>query len=350
MSRCSPFIFGVGCYGSGGGGGGGATLTIGVFSDSGATIPITSADYEDTVYIKATATATQENFTLFIDNGIRSLLPVVAIDSSTTHIFEYTINLIGTGTLDIYVIASDNTNGIADSEPFELTVTGFNPNTIAGVRMWINGSKYSAYTFTVIDTTIASQADQTVFGNNLTSPSTSNDPAFLNTGAGINGHMSARFGVGKRLAKIGFGLDIIVGSSIFVVIRFNTSSAGVSGILLNGATASPSTPYLSFERNNNDVRTFDNTTGYSSSYPIIIGDAYVFEIHRTPTTEIFAIDGVIKHTRAIGTSGTRDDFYLGTGYGTVQNFDCGEVVIANGVVLGSISKDYIRNGLIAKWI
>jgi len=153
-------------------GGGSASITVGVFSDAGATIPITSSDFGTTIYIKATATATQENFTLFIDNGVDAVVPVTEIDSATSYIFDYTINLIGT--LDIYVIASDNINGIADSEPFEFTVTSIYPPSISGNVLWVDAALESTY---VLNETFVQQLnDLSGLSNHLSAPTVGNQP------------------------------------------------------------------------------------------------------------------------------------------------------------------------------
>jgi len=160
MSRCSPFIFGVGCYGSGGGGGGGATLTISVYSeyikgrvategdlpsvgnttgdgyitsdtgnlwvwdgavwvDNGIPVPITSASFDQEVYIDldviGITTPTEYRFMIFdtSDNGI------VYIEAGTP--LAYTVASFGN--LLIYAEATDGVVIAAALEAFELTVS-----------------------------------------------------------------------------------------------------------------------------------------------------------------------------------------------------------------------------------
>lgn len=323
-------------------GGGGATLTIGAFSDSGATIPITSADYGTTIYIKATATATQENFTLFIDNAVQSLLPVVAIDNSATHVFEYTINL--AGTLNIYVIASDNTNGIADSEPFEFTVTGFFPPDITGNVLWVDAKLESTY---VLNGTFIQQLnDLSGFSNHLSAPTVGNQPTYLDAPNGINSLRSTQFSSGKYLQRLGFSLDNVSGNSIFLVIKFDTSAVG--SILLNGDSTTGTTPYFYLQQNGLNVRSYVNTIGYSADVPITLATNYLIEIHRTPTSEEFLLNGVSKFTRVINDTGNRNNLYVNVGYGTYSLNTTGDRAIYNGVISPTDKTD-IRNFLMTKW-
>lgn len=323
-------------------GGGGATLTIGAFSDSGATIPITSANYGETIYIKATATAIQENFTLFIDNGVRSLLPVVAIDSSATHIFAYVIEL--HGDLNIYIISSDNTNGIADSEPFEFTVTGTFPPDITGNVLWVDAKLESTYALG--GTFIQQLNDLSGLSNHLSAPTVGNQPTYLDVPNGINGLRSTKFTSGKYLQRLGFSLDNVSGNSIFLVIKFDTSAVG--GILLNGDSTTDTTPYFYLQQNGLNVKSFAFPIGYSADIPISLSTNYLIEIHRTTTSEEFLLNGVSKFTRVINNTGNRNNLYVNVGYGTYSLNTTGDRAIYNGV-LSPTDKTDIRNFLMTKW-
>lgn len=323
-------------------GGGGATLTIGAFSDSGATIPITSADYGTTIYIKATATATQENFTLFIDNGIQSLLPVVAIDNADSHVFEYTINL--TGTLDIYVIASDNTNGIADSEPFEFTVTGVYPPSITGNVLWVDGALESTY---VLNATFVQQLnDLSGLSNHLSAPTVGDQPTYLDAPNGINGQRSTQFASGKYLQKLGFSLDIVTGNSVWMVIEFNTSSNGV--IVLNADAIGSTNGYYFIQQQSLGIRTYQQAAAYSPTYPIALSTKYLLETHRTPTQERFYINGVLKHTIAITASGSLSNLYINNGYFGGGGSTIADMAVFNTIISPTNETD-IRAQLMSKW-
>ena len=318
------------------------TLNVGVFSDSGATTPITSSDYGTTIYIKATATATQENFTLFIDNGLQSALPVVEIDNSATHVFEYTINI--TGTLDIYVIASDNTNGIADSEPFEFTVTGIYPPSIAGNVLWVDASFESSY---VLNGTFVQQLnDLSGLSNHLSAPSVGNQPAYLDVPNGINGLRSTQYSSGKYLRKLGLSLDIISGSSIFIVVKFYASANGA--LISTDNTYNGASGYMALEQNGLNIRSFASSGGYTSSYPILLNTNYLIEVHRTPSQERLILNGVTLVTRAIGTAGNRTNFWVNTGFAGQPSATWGDIAVFNTIISPTNETD-LRNFLMTKW-
>ena len=327
----------------GGGGGAGATLGIGVYSDAGATIPITSSDFATTIYIKATASATQENYTLFIDNGLGSIVPVTAIDASASHTFEYTIDL--SGTLSIYVIASDNTNGIADSEPFEFTVTGVYPPSITGNVLWVDASLESTY---VLNGTFVQQLnDLSGLSNHLSAPAVGNQPLYLNVPSGINNLRSTQFTSSKYLKATGLALDIITGSSLWAVVKFNTATNGA--LFSTDTTATGATGYLSFEQQSSgNVRVFSNSGGYSSSYPISLGTNYLFEIHNTPTSQRFYINGVLMFTRTIGTIGNRSNLWVNTGFAGQALATWGDIAVFNTVISPTNETD-LRSYLMTKW-
>ncbi len=97
MSRCSPFIFGVGCYGSGGGGGGGATLTIEVYLDAALTIPyVSGVDFQDDIWIHINTglTSPTEYRFLIFDNGLDGTHVVQAGDTLQWNVRTFTDILI----------------------------------------------------------------------------------------------------------------------------------------------------------------------------------------------------------------------------------------------------------------
>ena len=113
----------------GGGGGGGATVTIGVYSDIGLTTPITSADFEQVVYIDLNVagitTPTEYRFLIFnaSNNG------VLYIEAGTP--LTYTISSFNN--LLIYGEATDGTDVAAALTAFELTI-----NADADANAFIN--------------------------------------------------------------------------------------------------------------------------------------------------------------------------------------------------------------------
>lgn len=116
MSRCSPFIFGVGCYGSGGGGGGGATLEIEVYSDAGYTIPASSFNYGATAYIKLVPTnITPTTYSFFFGNGTKNAPQVTQAGNALAWVVTLT------GAVTISATATQGTTATADATPFVLT-------------------------------------------------------------------------------------------------------------------------------------------------------------------------------------------------------------------------------------
>lgn len=324
------------------GGGSGATLEIGVYSDAGATIPITSSDFGTTIYIKATASTTQENYTLFIDNGVDSIAPITAIDASAFHTFQYTIYL--SGTLNIYVIASDNTNGIADSEPFEFTVTGVYPPAIAGNVLWVDAALAPTY---VLNGSFVQQLnDLSGLSNHLSAPTVGNQPTYLDVPTGINGLRSTRFSSGKYLQRLGLSLDIVTGNSVWMVIEFNTSSNGV--IILNADSIGSTNGYYFIQQQALGIRTYQTGAAYSATYPIALSTKYLIETHRTPTEERFYINGVLKHTKTITNSGSRNNLYINNGFFGGGASDIADVAIFNTVISPTNETD-LRSYLMTKW-
>ena len=157
---------------------------------------------------------------------------------------------------------------------------------------------------------------------------------------------STKFTSGKYLQRLGFSLDNVSGNSIFLVIKFDTSAVG--GILLNGASTTDATPYFYLQQNGLNVRSYVNTIGYSADVPITLATNYLIEIHRTPTSEEFLLNGVSKFTRVINDTGNRNNLYVNVGYGTYSLNTTGDRAIYNGV-LSPTDKTALRNFLMTKW-
>jgi hypothetical protein len=334
-------MIGVGCGSprGGGSGGGGGTLTIGVYSDIGLTNPITSADLGDTVYIKGTVVGiTATTYYLYIDNGGVSRVPT----TNATGEFSYVVDLFGA--IKIAIIATDATNGVADSEPFTLTNSELFPPDIAGCDLWINADRLDTYTFNGVN--VSQQDDLSGNSNNISAPASANEPLYLDTGTGLNGLRSVRYEGNEHQIATGLSLDIVIGNSIFIVVEFTASDVG--GVIQNGNIPYDGYAYLNIQQQGLFIRTYANSGAYSASYPIVIGVKYLFEIHRTPTDEIFLINGVEQHNRAIGTAGNRNNIYINTGYNSEPSSIIGDIDIHNALLTNQQKSD-IRNYLLDKW-
>tara|TARA_R110000803_G_C11960847_1_gene318682 strand:+ start:288 stop:1298 length:1011 start_codon:yes stop_codon:yes gene_type:complete len=333
-------MIGVGC-GSPSGGGGGATptLSVGVFSDAGHTTPVTTASFGDSIYIKATvAGITATTYYLYIDNGNNSILPV----TNGTGEFTYNVNL--SVTLSIAMIATDAANGVADSEPFALTVIGVYPPDISGNVLWVDAERASTYSLN--GALVAQLNDLSGLSNHLPAPTVGNQPTYLDFPSGINSLRSTQFASGKFLNKLGLSLDIVTGNSIFIVANFTTSTTG--GLISNGNSTTDGTSYLNLQQNGLGIRTFNQSVGLSSTHTIALNTNYLFEVHRTPTTERFFINGVLKHSITISTSGGRDNLYLNSAYNAQPSPLTGDIAVFNTVISGTEETD-LRSYLMTKW-
>lgn len=93
------------------------SVTVNVYSDAGLTIPITEADWGDTVYIKITGvdlTPTLYRFVTDPSSGTTEFTEQAG--QSLSYMIETT------GTLDIYGIATDGTGAPSNPTKFELTI------------------------------------------------------------------------------------------------------------------------------------------------------------------------------------------------------------------------------------
>ena len=102
------------------GGGGGATpsLSIGVYSDAGYTIPVASLTYGATAYIKlVSANITPTTHTFFFGNGTKNAPQVTQAGDSLAWVVSLT------GTVTISATATQGTTATADATPFTLTST-----------------------------------------------------------------------------------------------------------------------------------------------------------------------------------------------------------------------------------
>ena len=332
---------GIGITGGkfGGGSSGGGSLTIGVFSDAGHTTPITTGELGVDIYINATVTGiTATTYYLYIDNGDNSLVPV----TNGTGEFTYNVNL--SGTLSIAIIATDATNGVADSEPFTFTATGVFPPGISGNVLWVDAALESTYALN--GTLVAQLNDLSGLSNHLSAPAVGNQPTYLDVPSGINSLRSSQFASGKFLNKLGLSLDIVTGNSIFIVANFTTTANG--SLISNGDTSVSALSYFHLRKEGLGIRTYSQGTGYSTGHAITLDTNYLFEIHRTPSSERFFINGVLKHTRAMNTSGGRGNLYLNSGYINQPPSITGDVAIFNTVISGT-DESNLRSYLMTKW-
>lgn len=315
-----------------------STLTIEVYSDALHTIPVSTAGFGDTRYIKATTDLAATSFYLYIDNGITARIPVI----NGTGEFTYVVNLYGA--IQISVIAVDTSNGVADSSPFTLTVAELFPPDIAGCVMWINANRLDTYTFNGAN--VSRQDDLSGLSNNISAPTVSNEPFYLNTGLGLNGLRSVRYEGAEYQAANGLSLDIVTGNSVFIVCQFTASDSG--SIFSNGNSSGDGSAYFFLQQQTTNIRTYSASIGYSSAYPISLFTKYLIEVHRTPTQEEFILNGITLHTRAMGTAGNRNNIYINSGFGGLATVDIGDIDIHNGLLTPTQKTD-IRNYLNNKW-
>jgi len=314
-------------------------LTIGVFSDPGYTTPITTTTAGSTVYIKAfiIGSFTASDYWLYIGTDSKSKIRQV----NSTGEFTYTVDLYGD--IEIAIIAGDGSAGIAQSEPFILSNPEVFPPSILGCVLWINADDLSTYTFNGAD--VAQQDDLSGLSNNISAPAVVNQPEYIDTDLGINGLRSVRYrGAEYQLTPL--SLDIISGSSVFIVVQFYQSDTG--GIIHNGNTPTDNTPYFFIQQQGTNVRVYGGGAGYSSSYPIVLNTTYLLEVHRTSTSEEFYINGTLQYTRAIGTAGNRNNLYINTSFGGQASTVIGDIDVHN-INLSSADRLTIRNYLIDKW-
>jgi hypothetical protein len=332
---------GIGIIGGrfGGGSSGGGSLTIGVFSDAGHTTPITQADFGETIYIKAVVTGiTATDYWLYIDNGIEAKVS----DTNATGEFSYTIDL--TGTLSIAMIAADASNGVADSEPFAFTVTGFYPPSVTGNVLWVDGQRLDTY---VLNGAFVQQLnDLSGLSNHLSAPTVGDQPTYLDVPNGINNFRSTAFSSGKYLNKLGLALDIITGNSVWMVIEFDTSSNGV--IISNADAVGSTNGYYFIQQQALGIRTYQQGAAYSSTYPISLSTRYLLETHRTTTVERFYINGVLKHTRSITNSGSRSNLYVNNGFFGGCGSTIADMAVFNTIISPTNETD-LRSYLMTKW-
>lgn len=315
------------------------TLEIGIYSDAGHTTLITEADYGDTVYIKAVATnMTPTTYYLYKDNAVVACLP----ETNGTGEFTYVVDLYGD--IDFAVIAVDATNGVADSEPYTLTVAELFPPDIAGCEIWINADRLDTYTFNGLN--VVQQDDLSGNSNNLVATTTSHEPLYLNTGLGINGLRSVKYEGNEYLVATGVSLNTVAGSSVFMVVEFHNSDTG--GIISNGNNITDGSAYFNLQQNGLNVRTFALSGAYGSLHPITLGTKYLLEVHRTSTSEDFVINGTTVQTRVIGTTGNKNNIYINTGFGGQSSSTIADIDIHN-TILTPTEKADIRGYLTDKW-
>jgi len=145
MSRCSPFIFGVGCYGSGGGGGG-ATLTIEISSDAGHTTPIVTGAVNSTAYIRATPTGITPTSYQFYSIDVNGVMKLIAEQASAD--FTWVINST-VAVQRIFVHATDDDdNWVGVDTSFTVTEIVFTKWTqFNGTNQYVSAAYQSALEF-----------------------------------------------------------------------------------------------------------------------------------------------------------------------------------------------------------
>jgi hypothetical protein len=126
------------------GGGGSASITVGIYSDAGFTNPITSADFGNTVYIKATPTGiTPTGYQFFVkDSGDLHLIQ----DTSVSDSASWNIGI--SGLVDIYALATDDdVNWVGVSVDFEVEGNFYLNLTTATPIYSVSITRYMKSTF-----------------------------------------------------------------------------------------------------------------------------------------------------------------------------------------------------------
>lgn len=131
---------GIGIIGGrfgGGGGGSTPTLTIGVYSDAGHTIPITEAEIESTVYIQATPTGITPTSYLFYSICSNNVMTFIAEQASGDFTWVVDANI---AVNRIYVLATDDDDNWVGAD-INFTVTGItyaNSVKFNGIDEYVN--------------------------------------------------------------------------------------------------------------------------------------------------------------------------------------------------------------------
>lgn len=310
------------------------TLTIAVTNADGD--PITMAGFDETITITATTDLVADSFYLYIDDGTNAL---VAIEGVTGE-FEWDVSFYGA--ISIQVVAVNDTLGVAASEPFVLTNSELFPPSISDCVLWINAALESIYSLSGSE--VVQQDDLSGLSNDLTS-SVGQRPTYLEEPDGVNGLRGVQYASGKYMMAAGLSLDIVSGNSVFIVVMFKSSVTG--DVYSNGNTHNSSQPYTLLKQEGLNVRVYDRV-GSSALYPIALDVPYVFANHRTPTEEVFLINGVVQHTRVTNTNGERGNFYVNSGFFGQTTAIIEDIVIHNRN-LSSLEKSAIESYLISKW-
>ena len=304
MSRCSPFIFGVGCYGSGGGGGGGATLTIEVYLNAGLTIPyVDGVDFQDDIWIHINTdlTSPTEYRFLIFDNGLDGTHAVQAGDTLQWYVRAFTDIL-------IYAEAVNGSSAACALAAFEVEINSDDDaNAYIAAHNALSGMTMGAIQQTAIQGTFQRfKGTGTTYGSDLWT-------LFKNSGTRIFGYTPVDDSTVNTLA---YGLDMIqLASQTFH--GFIPADFTVTG--LKGG-----------------VSKYTKTGMYATSFDIneLGGSVYIRE--NTPTGSVFgATDGTSFFT---GTNGMLLFIRL-----IAQN----QVVVRSNGLYGYISPFATRTGLIA---
>jgi len=315
------------------------TLTIGVFNSLGD--PVETADFGEVLTIDLTTSiaATEFRFLIF-QNGLQGVATIQAGNTLLYTVDSFT-------DIMIYAEAKDATSVAAALVSFNVAVAGIFPPDISGCVLWVNAA--IAATYTLNGSSISQMDDLSGNSNHIVAPAISNEPSFLDTGFGINGLRSAKYLSGDYLLGSGLSLDTVTGSSVYIVCRFNTSVT--AGIISNGNNEIDGTAYLFIQQNGLFLRTYQQgapSGSYSANTPIVLGTNYLVELHRTTTSEVLIINGTTIHTRAINTSGNKNNIYVNSGFGGQSTATIADIDIHNGV-LSALNKETIRDYLMSKW-
>jgi len=142
---------------------------------------------------------------------------------------------------------------------------------------------------------------------------------------------------------LGLSLDVISGNSVWLVAKFSGSGT----IFSNGSSIGDSSPYSLLQLSGTNLVSHARN-GTSANIPIVYGTRYLVEIHRSPSTERMFINGVLKYSRAVWTTGNRNNFYVNNGYFGSASWDMADMTIFNTAISPSDELAF-RNQQMTKW-
>ncbi len=297
---------GVGISGPRGGKGGGSlTATLGIYSDSGHTTPVTSGDYGDIIYLQVTGTGLT-GATWYV-NGC---------EAGTGTDYAYTIEWIGE--LDIEVVA---TNGSA----YGVATDTFDVSTLlADTLVQIN--ELSTYTLNGADVSVAEN-----FGSGVDATQTLASRQPLYVASGINSLPSVDYSNG--LADNLFAAGAIT-ADCTVTMVFELSTIDDCGIFWVGATYNDgSTYFIGATIYSGEFIFWERAIGrnYTTLSPVV-GQKYIVQVRQDITRYDVRINGETYWSGASADAGDRSvGMFIGNGFGinALGEIEIGHTTLVN---------------------